>query len=89
MEEQAAKKIVKEENTGRKNSFNAGKGIPLTKETGPKSTSVAKNYTANSLGNKQPLNNNLVGPTITQANKMPINNPSVNKGRGVGMEQNY
>lgn len=62
----------------------------MVKETGAKSTSVAKNYAGNSLGNKQPMTNNLVGPGANLlANKNPINNPSINKGRGIGMEQNY
>lgn len=58
----------------------------MTKETAGKSTSVAKNYAGNSLGNKQPLNNNLVGPTANLiANKNSINVPTINKGRGIGM----
>ena len=89
MEEQPAKKVAREDNSGRKNSFNASKGPPLAKETAAKSTSVAKNYTASSLGNKQPLNNNLVGPNTLQASKTPLNNPSINKNTGGGLEANF
>jgi len=58
----------------------------LVKETNQKSTSVAKNYAGNSLGNKVPMNNNLVGPTTNiMTNKNLINNPNINKGRVGGM----
>lgn len=58
----------------------------MTKEISTKSTSVAKNYAGNSLGNKQPLNNNLIGPTANLiANKNSINGPTINKGRGIVM----
>jgi hypothetical protein len=80
------KKFVKEESTGRKNSFNAGKPNQITKDSTTKSTSVAKNYAGNSLGNKQPMTNNLVGPS---ANLMPNKNPITNIAKGRGMEPNY
>jgi hypothetical protein len=61
----------------------------MVKETNQKSTSTAKNYTGNSLGNKASINNNLVGPTTNlMPNKNPINNAAnINKGRTGGMEQ--
>lgn len=62
----------------------------MAKETNSKSTSVAKNYAGNSLGNKQPMTNNLVGPGANLIpNKNPSNNPNINKGRGMTMEQNF
>jgi hypothetical protein len=78
--------MLKDENLGRKNSFNAGKPGQMTKETAAKSNSVAKNYAGNSLGNKQSLNNNLVGPTANlMANKNSVNVPTINKVRGIGI----
>lgn len=86
MEEQIAKKIVREESSGRKNSFNAGKGNQFTKETTAKSNSVAKNYAGNSLGNKQSMTNNLVGPPASfLPNKNPITSANLAKGRGLAM----
>jgi len=84
VEEQIAKKLVKDESTGRKNSFNAGKGNQITKDTTTKSTSVAKNYAGNSLGNKQPMTNNLVGPSANLlANKNQVTGANLVKGRSM------
>lgn len=84
VEENIPKRMVKEETSGRKNSFNAGKPNQIPKETAAKSTSVAKNYAGNSLGNKQPMTNNLVGPPPNLiGNKNPITNANITKGRGM------
>lgn len=82
MEEQPRK--MREDNSARKNSFNVNKQNPNPKETTTKSTSVAKNnYAGSSLGNKQPINNNLVGPRPISSNPPIANNLA--KGRNNGM----
>ena len=82
MEDAPPKKMsTKEELTGRKNSFNAGK-IQSKPET--KSTSVTKNHIGNSLGHKNPMTNNLVGQPPG-----PLNNKGQSMGgnrRPIGMD---
>lgn len=76
--EEPPKRTVKEENSGRKNSFN-GKMQPKVEQ---KSSSVAKNY----VGHKPTLSNNLMGPPpslINNKGQTIPTNPS-NK-RGIGM----
>jgi hypothetical protein len=68
MDEAPKKMNTKEELTGRKNSFNAGKIQPKP-ET--KSSSVTKNHIGNSLGHKNPMTNNLVGQPSGLNNKGP------------------
>ena len=85
IEELMPKKMNKEEPSGRKNSFHAGKVTQPTKEIA-KSTSVAKNYAANGFGNKQPMTNNLVNPP-NLTNKNPTTNPNIAKNRD--MQGNY
>jgi len=81
-EEQIAKKLVKEEVVDRRNLFNNEKQTQNSKETNIKSASAAKNYTGSSLGNKQPLMNNLVNPSMNLVgNKNPLMNPNMPKGR--------
>jgi hypothetical protein len=72
---------VKEDTSGRKSSLTGGK-TQVSKD--PKSTSLAKNHIGNSLGNKTPMNNNLVGPPPPlQSNKTTTSK------RGIGIEHPY
>ena len=80
IEDEPPRKVVKEE-TGRKNSFNAGK-IQPKQET--KSSSANKNHIGNSLNHKSPVLNNMAPPPALLNNKGQNLNQA-NK-RGIGME---